>query len=121
MGKGGIQTSPWMVEPIDYDATATALILDPLQHANVKPDTQASARGVAINRLSSPKSTLLTLVNLAQQKDGDRKNLELRIANVPNARKAWSCFHPNLPLRRDGDTLVVTLPTLAAADILVLE
>ncbi len=121
MGKGGTQTNPWMIEGLDYDATATAVILEPLQHANVKPDTQASARGIAINRLSSPKSTLLTLVNLAQQKDGDRKNLELRITNLPNARKAWSCFHPNLTLRRDGDTVLVTLPTLAAADILVLE
>ncbi len=121
MGKGGTQTSPWMIEGLDYDATATAVILEPLKHAKITPDTQASARGIAINRLSSPKSTLLTLVNLAQQKDGDRKNLELRIANLPHARKAWSCFHPNLTLRRDGDTVLVTLPTLAAADVLVLE
>ena len=121
MGKGGSQTSPWMIEPIAFDPAAASLILGPLKSAGILADTLASARGVAINRLSSPKSTLLTLVNLAQQKDGDRANLELRLTKLPNARRAWSCFHPNLPLRREGDTLVITLPTLAAADVVVIE
>lgn len=123
MGKGGSQTSPWMIEPVDFDASAASLILEPLKHAGVTPDTQAGARGVAINRLKSPKSTLLTLVNLAQQKDGNRKDLEIRVANVPTARRAWSCFHAkgSLPLRRDGDAIIITLPTLAAADVVVIE
>jgi hypothetical protein len=123
MGKGGTQSSPWMIEPLDFDATAAAMILEPLKHARILPDTQANVRGVAINRLKSPKSTLLTVVNLAQQKDGDLKNVELRIDNLPSARRAWSCFHStgSLPMRRDGDTLIVTLPSLAATDIVVVE
>lgn len=123
MGKGGAQTSPWMREPVDFDATAATMILEPLKHAKLQPDTQANVRGVAINRLKSPKSTLLTVVNLAQQTDGDLKNVELRIANLPSARRAWSCFHAtgSLPMRRDGNTLIVTLPTLAAADVVVVE
>lgn len=123
MGKGGSQASPWMVEPVDFDAVASSVILEPLTLAGVTPDTQASARGVAINRLKSPQSTLLTLVNLAQQKDGPQKDLEIRVANLPAARRAWSCFHAkgSLPLRREGETVVVTLPTLAAADVVVIE
>ena len=123
MGKGGSQASPWMLEPVDFDATAASVILEPLKLAGITPDTLASARGVAINRLKSPKSTLLTLINLAQQKDGNRKNLEIRVANVASARRAWSCFYTkgSLPLRREGDTVVITLPTLAAADVVVIE
>jgi hypothetical protein len=122
-GKGGSQTSPWMTEPIDYDADAAAMILTPVKQAKFQPDVKVNARGVVTNRLKSNKSTLITVINLGQQKLGEQKNVEFEIAGTKNVKRAWSCFHPkgSLPMRKSDNGIVVTLPKLDAADVIVLE
>ena len=136
MGKGGTQASPWMREPLDFDAAAAGMILQPVGQAKIAPDVRANVRGVVTNRLKSDKATLITVVNLAQQTDGDLKNVEFEITGVKDVKRAWSCFHakgakgsPNaipafgvpLPMRATDGGVVVTLPGLAAADVIVLE
>jgi hypothetical protein len=121
-GKGGTQSSPWMVEGVDYDANAAGMILYPVKLAKITPDVQPSVRGVVTGRLKSAKSTVITVVNLAQQKSGNQKDLKFQIANLKSPKKAWSCFYPKgLPMRPEGDGVVVTLPALAAADVIVIE
>lgn len=122
-GKGGVDSSPWMVEPIDHDALAASVILHPVATAKIEPDVRVNKRGVVTNRLKSDKSTLLTVVNLAQQHDGPLKNIEFRVSGLKPAKKAWSCFHAkgSLPMKREGETVVITLPTIASADVIVIE
>jgi hypothetical protein len=122
-GKGGSQKSPWMIEPTEYDAVAARMILFPVRLAKIQPDVQPSVRGVVANRLKSDKSTVITVINLAQQKDGTLKNVEFEIANMKTPKRAWSCFHPkgNLITRQGERGVIVKLPSLAAADVIVIE
>jgi len=63
------------------------------------------------------------LDRLGQQANGDVRNVQLDLPGVARVKRAWSCFHSkgNLPLKQDQDRLTVTLPTLGAADVIVLE
>ncbi len=122
-GKGGTQTSPWMTESVSFDPAAAAVILYPLQQAGILPDVKPSAPGVVTNRLKSDKSTVITVVNLGQQVNGNLKNVEFEISGAGNVKRAWSCIHSkgSLPVRATANGIVVTLPTLEAADVIVLE
>jgi hypothetical protein len=55
--------------------------------------------------------------------DGDLRDLEIRITGLPPVRRAWSCCQApgSLPLREVEGGIVIQLPTLGAADVLVLE
>ena len=122
-GKGRRETSPWLIESLSWDPVAADVVLQAVKAANLRPDVVANHRGIVTNRLKSDKSTVITVVNLAQQADGNLKDVELRISGLKAARRAWSCFHSQgLPLRSEGDgAIVVRLPTLAAADVVVVE
>jgi hypothetical protein len=122
-GKGGSQTSPWMTESVSFDPAAAATILYPLQQAAIQPDVKPSAQGVVTNRLKSDKSTVITVVNLGQQINGNLKNVEFEITGAKNVKRAWSCFHSkgSLPMRTSASGIVVTLPTLDTADVIILE
>jgi hypothetical protein len=122
-GKGGPHTAPHMAEWLDHDAVAAAVILLPLQSAKLDPDVVANHRAVIINRLKSDRSTVITLVNLALEADGELKDVELRIAGAKALKRAWSCFHAkgNLLSGAENGVGVVRLPTLGPADVLVLE
>ena len=78
---------------------------------------------VVTNRLKGPSSTIITVVNLAQQKDGELKGVEIHVLGVANVKRAWSCVYSNEPLalRIEKDGVVVTLPAIAAADVIMLE
>lgn len=122
MGKGGTQESPWMTEPMGFDGAASGMILYPVKLARIEPDVRVSRRGVATNRLKSDKSTVITVVNLAQQHDGTLKNVDIEVANLKSARRAWSCFFQRgIKLRPSDDGVVVTLPRLESADVMVIE
>ncbi|MEI7437403.1 MAG: beta-galactosidase trimerization domain-containing protein, partial [bacterium] len=122
-GKSGPQSAYWMTEPMTWDTTAASVLLSPVKAAGVQPDTIASAPGVVINRLKSEKSTVLTVVNLGQQVNGDLKDVEIRVANAGSVKRAWSCYHAkgNLLVDQKDGVAVVRLPTLGAADVIVLE
>jgi hypothetical protein len=122
-GKGGSQTSPCLMESVSFDPAAAEMILTAVKQANVQPDVVVNHRGVVTNRLKSPKSTILTIVNMAQQKDGDLKNVEIQVSGLSSVKRAWSCYHSKdpLPVKKGDNGIVVTLPTLAAADVVVLE
>jgi len=73
--------------------------------------------------LKSEKSTVLTLVNLGQQVNGDLKDLEIRVTGAGSVTRAWSCYHPKgIPMvKTETGEVVLKLPSLAAADIIVME
>ena len=122
-GKSGAQSSRWMIEPMTWDTTASSLILSPVTAAGVLPDTIVSAPGVVINRLKSEKSTVLTVVNLGQQVNGDLKDVEIRVTDAGSVKRAWSCYYPKgiSLVKNEAGEVVVKLPTLATVDIIVLE
>lgn len=122
-GKGGSQTSPWMTESVTFDKTAKSIILYPLQQAAIQPDVKPNIAGVVTNRLKSDKSTVITVVNLGQQVNGNLKNVEFEISGAGNVKRAWSCFHSkgSLPMKKSAGGITVTLPTLNAADVIILE
>ena len=122
-GKGGCNSLPHMKEYYDWDPTASELILRPLTETGIRPDVIAGHRAVVTNRLSSEKSTIITVVNLAADIEGDLQNLTLQIANLPPIVRSWSCFHKNgLTMQKVDDTSTkITLPRLGPADVIVLE
>jgi len=122
-GKGGPHDSPHMTEWQGWDAVAAGVALLPLQSARIVPDVVANHRGVVVNQLESAKSTVLTVVNLALEADGELKDVELRVTGARPIKRAWSCFHAQGSLLKGTDhgAAVIHLPTLGPADVVVLE
>ena len=122
-GKGGAHTAPHMAEWLGHDPAAQGMILLPVQNAKIEPDVTVNRRGVITNRLKSDKSTVITVVNLALEADGELKDVELRIAGVKPIKRAWSCFFAkeNLLTGVENGVAVVKLPALGPADVVVLE
>ena len=122
-GKGGSHTQPWMTEWQGWDPVAAGVIFTPVQNAKIDPDVVVNHRGVVVNRLKSDKSTVITVVNLALEADGELKNVELRLTGIKPVKRAWSCFHATESLLKDVENgvTVVKLPTLGPADVIVLE
>jgi hypothetical protein len=122
-GKGGAHTLPHMTEWQGWDPVAAGMLLTPLQAAQIEPDVTVSQSGVITNRLKSPQSTLLTVVNLALDTRGELKDVELRIRDIRAVKRAWSCFHARgFPAKAGSNgSVVLTLPTLGPADVIVLE
>jgi hypothetical protein len=122
-GKGGPESSSSHFEPVDFNATARAMILRPLQDAKIAPDTSTPQRGVVMGRLSSPHSTVVPIVNLIEQHDGTVKNLPITLTAIAKKpSKVWSCFHKDgVPFTYNNGTLTLTLPTLQVADVIVIS
>jgi hypothetical protein len=122
-GKGGPHTAPHMTEWLGYDPIAADMVLTPVRSAKIEPDVTVNRRGVVTNRLASGQSTVLTVVNLALEADGELKDVELRVAGAAPVKRAWSCFHPKGSLLKgtENGMAVVALPTLGPADVLILE
>ena len=108
---------------MNFDDSARAAIVRPLRDANLRPDVTAAHRGVVTGRLSSPKSTVLPIVNMAEQHDGTLKGLHLTVHNVSQRPgKVWSAFHQGgVPFEYANNTLTITLPALQTADFVVIE
>ena len=123
MGKGGEEKNSSHFEPINFDATAREVILRPLLDANILPDASTPQRGVVMGRLASPRSTVVPIVNLAEQHDGKLKNVQLTLTGMgKKPGKVWSCFHKGgIPFQYDGGKLTLTLPTLQTADVIVIS
>jgi hypothetical protein len=123
MGKGGPESNSSHFEPVNFNATAREMILRPLRDAKLAPDTSTPQRGVVMGRLSSPRSTMVPVVNLAEQHDGVLKNVPITLTGIAQKpAKVWSCFHKDgVPFTYNDGTLTLTLPTLQAADIIVLS
>jgi len=122
-GKGGSHTAPQMAEWLDRNPVAGKVILTPLQQAKITPDVVANHRGVITNRLQSDKSTVITVVNLALEADGELKNVELRVNATRPVKRAWSCYYPKGSLvtgMKNGVT-TIRIPKLGPADVVVLE
>jgi len=122
-GKGGDVNNFSHFQSTVFDEAARAVILRPLLENNILPDTTVKHQNVATGRLSSPASIVLPIVNLAEQSEGQLKNLEITLGNVPAApKKVWSPFHPNgMPFKHDGDKLNITLPALQTGDVIVVS
>jgi hypothetical protein len=123
MGKGGPESNSSHFEPVNFNATARAMILRPLTDAKIAPDTTTPQRGVVMGRLSSPRSTVVPIVNLAEQHDGTVKNVPITLTGIAKKpAKVWSCFHKNgVPFTYNNGTMTLTLPTLGAADVIVIS
>lgn len=122
-GKGGSHTQPHMTEWQGWDPVAASVMLAPLQALKLAPDVVVSQPGVVTNRLKSDKSTVITVVNLGLETRGELKDVELRVTIAKPVTRAWSCFHAKGSLLKsvENGVAVIRLPTLAAADVLVLE
>lgn len=122
-GKGGPHTAPNMTEWQGWDASAADVILTPVKNAKIEPDTVASHSGVVVNRLKSDKSTVLTVVNLGLEVNGELKDVELKISGTRPVKRAWSCFNAkgSLVKSTDNGTTVIRLPSLKTADVVILE
>jgi hypothetical protein len=123
MGKGGPESNSSHFEPINFNTVARDVILRPLRDANIAPDTSTTQRGIVTGRLASARSTVLPVINLAEQHDGAVKNLVVTVNNVDKKPgKVWSCFHKNgIPFKYENGQLTLTLPTLQTADVIVLS
>lgn len=122
-GRGGPHTLPHMREWLEWDPVAADVILTPVRQAKIEPDVVANRRGVVVNRLASDKSTVLTVVNLALEADGELNDVELRVSVTRPVKRAWSCFYPKGTLLKSQDkgVAVIRLPALGPADVVVLE
>ena len=122
MGKGGPETNSSQFEPVDYNEAARAMILRPLTDLNLPPDVTIGHRSVVAGRLSSARSTVIPLVNLAQQHDGQLKDLSIVVDGIAaKPARVWSCFHrKGIPFTWQGGRLSITLPTLDAVDVVVI-
>lgn len=122
-GKGGPNTLPWMQEFLAHHPVAEAMILTPLRDAALEPDVRASHRGVITNTLQSNRSTVLAVVNLALEAQGELRDVRISVANLPRVTRAWSCFHRKASLLKEFDqgTATILLPKLGPADVVVLE
>jgi hypothetical protein len=121
-GKGGSEESPAFHEPMNFDEAARETILRPLRDAQVMPDTSTPQNGVIMGRLASARSTVLPIANLAQQREGTLKNLQVTMTGIAKKpTKVWSCFHQNgIPFEYDNGKLTLTLPTLQTADVVII-
>ena len=119
-GKGGPYGD---FEPVNFDPAAQSMILRPLQDNQILPDVSIAHRGVVAGRLSGPTSTVLPLVNLAEQHDGRLHNLKIVLTGVARPpQRVWSCFYPKgLPFKVLGHQVTITLPALQTADVIVLS
>jgi hypothetical protein len=122
-GKGGPHTAAHMTEWLGHDAVAADVILTPARSAKIVPDVTVNRRGVITGRLASDKSTVIPVVNLALEADGELRDVELRVTGGKGIQRAWSCFHAKGNLLGGGENgvAVVRLPTLGPADVVVLE
>ncbi len=123
MGKGGSERNYSHFEPVDFDEAAREIILRPLLENNIVRDVAIQHRSVVAGRLASASATLLTIVNLAEQHDGNIKDLEFRVSGIDkNVKRVWSCFHPNgFSFRQNGAELSFKLPSLQSADVIVIS
>jgi len=110
-------------EPVDFDGAAQEAILRPLRAAHILPDVVAAHRSVVTGRLSSTRSIILPVVNLAEQHDGTLKDLKVVVRNVENRpTRVWSCFYPKgVPFVYADHVLTLTLPALRSADVILLS
>jgi hypothetical protein len=123
MGKGGDEGNFGHYEPTEYNPVALDCILAPLRENEILPDTEIKRDNVVASRLVGPSSTVLTVANLAEGTEGELKDIEIVLHDLPKVpQKVWSCYYPKgVPFRQTGDTLTFTLPTLAAADVVVIS
>jgi len=121
-GKGGDKGTVNHFEPVNFDAVAGDVILRPFQENHLLPDVIVAHRSVVANRLSGPASTVLPLVNLAEDHDGELKQLSITVGGITKApQRVWSCFYPKgVPFTHNGDQLTITLPSLKSADVIVI-
>jgi hypothetical protein len=127
MGKGGTAQNfchfgAGNMEPVVFDECAKRLILLPLTENGIQPDIEANHRGVVFGRLKGPDALVIPVVNLAQNADGTLKNLQITVRNPGfTPTKVWSCFHKDgIATRQENDGLTITLPSLAAADVIII-
>jgi hypothetical protein len=121
-GKGGDKGTINHFEPVDFDGAAREVILRPLRENRIMPDVVIAHRSVVANRLSGPTSTILPIVNLAEDHDGELKQLNITVSGITKApQRVWSCFYSKgVPFTQNGDQLTITLPSLKSADVIVI-
>ncbi|MCW3052198.1 MAG: Beta-galactosidase trimerization domain protein [Chthonomonadales bacterium] len=123
-GKGGEEGGLALLpEPVAFDGAALEAILRPLRAAQILPDVVAAHRSVVSGRLSSAKSIVVPLVNLAEQHDGTLKDLKIEVRDIESRpTRVWSCFYPKgVPFVYVDHVLTITLPALRSADVIILS
>jgi len=109
-------------EPVDFDPIAGSVVLAPLWDAGVKPGILCSATNVVISRLTGPKGTVLTLVNLGMQQRGPVSPMVLHLEGIERVGRVWSYeFSEGIESEIAGGTLRIVLPRLEWADLVIIE
>ncbi len=127
-GKGGPETaadgSPRYpsFEPVDFHSIAGSVVLEPLRASGVNPDIVCSAPNVVANRLTGPKGTVLTLVNLGMQQRGAVAPATVQVHGIERVGRVWSYEFPEgIEGELAGGSLRLVLPRLEWADVVVIE
>jgi len=128
MGKGGgtqsfCNSGAGHFELVDSDDLAQQIILLPLTENDISPDVEVQHRGVITGRLKGPHSTVIPIVNLAEETGGKLKNLKVIVRDLGDSpRKVWSAFYPEgLKFKKEKNTIIITLPVLETADVMVIR
>jgi hypothetical protein len=143
MGKGGPDNNPVHFEPETLDPAATALILEPLTKAGIKPDVVTGSPMIVADILEGPSATVLTVNRLSNPPKGWKtgsmgaagenlayvldpswptaKNVKIVIPGLAKPSKVFTALKARgVTAENSPEGLVVTLPELDAGDVVVL-
>jgi hypothetical protein len=104
--------------PSAYDPGAMALVSEALRVAGVSPEVLVPGRLADGRVLESEKAFVVPVANYGKPVE-ERVEISLRLPRAVS--KATSAWAGPVPVKREGDSFTVTLPGLAAGDILRLE
>ena len=104
--------------PTAYDPGAMALVSEALKVAGVAPEVLVPGRLADGRVLESEKAFVVPVANYGKPVE-ERVEISLRLPRAVS--KATSAWAGPVPVKREGDSFTVTLPGLAAGDILRLE
>jgi hypothetical protein len=101
--------------PTAFDPGARALLQSVLKTANVEPMIAAEPNLVDARLLKAPGGYVLPIANY-HATVGQKVTLSLKIDSA--VTKVVSAYHGELPAKRDGERLLVTIPALGYGDVL---
>jgi hypothetical protein len=123
-GKGGPENETHypQIEPVEFNADASSVILAPLAENGIGSDAKFDKPGVVCNLLAGPKGSVVTVVNLHGARKGPAKDASLTLTGLKSVGKVWSYAYPK-GLKHDlkDGVLTVQMPDIDLVDVVVVE
>ncbi|GDY20210.1 hypothetical protein LBMAG56_15550 [Verrucomicrobiota bacterium] len=104
--------------PTGFDSGARAVLETVLKAAKVEPLVRCEPQQLDTRLLRANRGYILPIANF-EPKVGQKATISLKVTG--QIRKVSSAWHGALPLQRDGDRLLITLPALGHGDIVRLD